>query len=154
LEGGGSTTEQPAHEIAKFAESSSTTPYLTPEALTRISCDSAVTRIVLSPDSMPLDVGRSKRLFTPAQQLALALRDGGCRFPGCDLPPRYTDAHHIVSWQHGGPTHLGNGLLLCRHHHRRVHEGRWSISDFDTRSARAIFVSPYGLELTSEARGP
>ena len=154
LSGGRDEANMLPNEVAKFADSASTTPYLTPEVLNRISCDATVTRIVLSPDSMPLDVGRSKRLFTPAQQLALAIRDGGCRFPGCDLPPRYTDAHHIVPWQRGGATDLGNGLLLCRHHHRRVHEGGWSISDFDLGSASATFVSPYGLELSGEARGP
>ena len=102
---------------------------------------------------MPFDVGRSKRLFTPVAATCLRLRDGGCRFPGCDLPPRYTDAHHIRPWQQGGPTDLGNGLLLCRHHHRRVHEGAGA-SAISTQHGHSDFVSPYGLELTSEARGP
>jgi Domain of unknown function (DUF222)/HNH endonuclease len=73
--------------------------------------------------TQPLEVGRATRVVSPAQRTALAVRDGGCRYPGCDRPPAWCDAHHLRHWLHGGPTDLGNLVLLCRAHHRAVHEG-------------------------------
>jgi len=52
----------------------------------------------------------------------LVFRDGGCRYPGCDRPPEWTDVHHIVHWTDGGPTSLTNCVLVCRHHHTLLHE--------------------------------
>jgi len=75
-----------------------------------------------------LDLGRTRRLFTPAQRLALAEQYGGCAFPGCAHPPSYTEAHHIRWWSHDGPTDLANGILLCSFHHHRVHDDGWEIS--------------------------
>ena len=57
---------------------------------------------------------------------ALRSRDRGCRFPGCENR-RFLDAHHVHHWARGGPTHMGNLLLLCRHHHRLVHEGGYRV---------------------------
>jgi Domain of unknown function (DUF222)/HNH endonuclease len=71
----------------------------------------------------PLEVGRATRVVSPAQRTALAVRDGGCVVPGCDRPPGWCDAHHLRHWLHGGPTDLANLALLCRAHHRAVHEG-------------------------------
>ena len=73
-----------------------------------------------------LDLGRRTRWPTAAQHRALAHRDGGCVFPGCDRPSEWCDAHHLVHWPSGGPTDLDNLALLCRRHHVAVHEGRWS----------------------------
>jgi len=73
--------------------------------------------------TQPLEVGRATRVVSPAQRTALAVRDGGCRYPGCDRPPAWCDAHHLRHWLHGGPTDLANLVLLCRAHHRAVHEG-------------------------------
>jgi Domain of unknown function (DUF222)/HNH endonuclease len=75
------------------------------------------------PATRPLEVGRATRVVSAAQRAALAVRDGGCGFPGCDRPPAWCDAHHLRHWLHGGPTDLGNLVLLCRTHHRAVHEG-------------------------------
>jgi hypothetical protein len=73
------------------------------------------------PSSGPsLDLGRRTRTIPPALRRALETRDGGCRFPGCGL--RFTEAHHIVHWADGGGTRLDNLLLLCRRHHRALHE--------------------------------
>jgi HNH endonuclease len=73
--------------------------------------------------TQPLEVGRATRVVSPAQRTALAVRDGGCRYPGCDRPPAWCDAHHLRHWLHGGATDLANLVLLCRAHHRAVHEG-------------------------------
>ncbi len=75
----------------------------------------------------PLSVGRATRTIPAPIRTALSLRDGGCRFPGCDRPPGWTDGHHIKHWADGGPTSLDNLVLLCRRHHRMVHERRWDI---------------------------
>ena len=127
----------------------------------RLLCDAPIGRIVLGPDSVPLDLGRRSRLFSADQRRALTLRDGGCRFPGCERPPRFTDAHHLVPWTRGGPTDLGNGLLLCRWHHRLVHEppdrGGWQVNALaGDRGANGPleFVNRHGAELVSDPRAP
>jgi hypothetical protein len=78
--------------------------------------------------SQPLDVGRATRVVQPAQRIALAVRDGGCVFPGCDRPLAWCEAHHLWHWLDGGPTDLANLALLCRAHHRVVHEGGWQLT--------------------------
>jgi Domain of unknown function (DUF222)/HNH endonuclease len=78
--------------------------------------------------SQPLDLGRATRVVTPAQRSALAVRDSGCVFPGCDRPLAWCEGHHLVSWLDGGPTDLANLALLCRAHHRDVHEGGWQLT--------------------------
>jgi hypothetical protein len=75
----------------------------------------------------PLEVGRATRVVQPAQRAALAVRDGGCVFPGCDRPLAWCDAHHLWHWVDGGPTDLANLALLCQAHHREVHEGGWRL---------------------------
>jgi Domain of unknown function (DUF222)/HNH endonuclease len=77
--------------------------------------------------SQPLDVGRTSRVITAAQHRALAVRDNGCVFPDCQRPLDWCDGHHLVHWLDGGPTNLDNLALLCRHHHRAVHEGGWRL---------------------------
>ena len=75
----------------------------------------------------PLDVGRSSRVVSPAQRQALAVRDGGCVFPGCSRPLAWGEAHHLRHWLDGGPTDLDNLALVCRAHHRAIHEGGWRL---------------------------
>jgi hypothetical protein len=77
--------------------------------------------------TQPLEVGRTSRVVTAAQRAALVVRDGGCVFPGCQRPQAWCDAHHLRHWLHGGPTDLANLALLCRAHHRAVHEGGWRL---------------------------
>jgi HNH endonuclease len=79
------------------------------------------------PPTQPLEVGRATRTVARAQRTALVVRDGGCGFPGCDRPQSWCEAHHLRHWLHGGPTDLGNLTLLCRTHHRAVHEGGWRL---------------------------
>ena len=95
----------------------------------RIAGDADIWRIILDPaTSQPLNVGRAHRLVPAWLRKALHARDRGCRFPGCHPPVAWTDAHHLQPWAHGGATYLDNLILLCRHHHGLVHEGRWRIA--------------------------
>ncbi|GAA2088390.1 hypothetical protein GCM10009840_28350 [Pseudolysinimonas kribbensis] len=83
---------------------------------------------ILFDEDQPLDVGRSQRLFTTRQRIALAARDGGCLFPRCDRPPTWCEAHHITPWHRGGTTDVADGVLLCRHHHLLIHNNGWHIT--------------------------
>lgn len=77
----------------------------------------------------PLNLGRERRLFSRAQRLALAARDGGCRWPGCERPPSWCEAHHIEHWHRDrGKTNIADGVLLCRHHHLLAHNNGWEIT--------------------------
>jgi Domain of unknown function (DUF222)/HNH endonuclease len=100
---------------------------VSPTTVRRLACDAKIIPAVLGGDGAVLDVGAARRLFTGALRQALILRDRGCAFPGCDRPPSWCDAHHIRSWVDGGPTSLDNGVLLCGHHHRLIHEGAWAV---------------------------
>jgi hypothetical protein len=99
------------------------------EVSQRLACDADVRRIVLnSVTGRAVQVTGAHRLVPARLRRALHARDRGCAFPGCDLSPEWTDAHHLRSWASGGRTELDNLVLLCRHHHGLVHEGGWSIS--------------------------
>jgi hypothetical protein len=78
--------------------------------------------------TQPLEVGRTSRVIPAGQRVALAVRDGGCVFPDCTRPLAWCEAHHLRHWLHGGPTDLANLALLCRAHHRAVHEGGWRLT--------------------------
>lgn len=93
-----------------------------------LACDADLIPIVLGTDNRILDLGRSHRLVTPALRRALIARDGGCLFPGCNIPATWTEAHHLVEWYAGGVTSLDNLVLLCSHHHHAVHTGVWRIT--------------------------
>ncbi|MGD2124379.1 MAG: DUF222 domain-containing protein, partial [Gemmatimonadota bacterium] len=95
------------------------------ETSRRLACDADLVSMTHDRDGRVLDVGRKRRTVPPALRRALDYRDRGCRFPGCGS--RYTDAHHVRHWAHGGETKLDNLVLLCRRHHRAVHEGGVSI---------------------------
>jgi hypothetical protein len=74
-----------------------------------------------------LNYGRERRLAGKGQRLALAARDGGCSFPGCDRPAAWTEVHHIKAWLDGGLTNIGNMCLLCRYHHRQFEAAGWQV---------------------------
>jgi hypothetical protein len=112
LTGGGSGTSEFDH-----------TGPLLPEIARRWACDASVTRVVLGPKSEPLDVGRKTPVVPAPMRRAVVARDGHCRFPGCDRPHTWCDAHHVVHWADGGRTALPNLVLLCRRHHGLVHDG-------------------------------
>ncbi len=92
-----------------------------PESARMLACDAGVARIITSGPSEPLDVGRRTRTIPSAIRRALVVRDGGCRFPGCDRPSHWCEGHHIQHWAEGGETKLDNLVLICRRHHRMVH---------------------------------
>jgi hypothetical protein len=90
----------------------------------RLACDADIVRMVVRGGSEILDVGRATRTVPSAMRRALEHRDGGCTWDGCDALAGWCDAHHVVHWAVGGPTSLDNLRLLCRRHHRAVHDGR------------------------------
>jgi hypothetical protein len=98
-----------------------------PGALRRLAADAKLIPMVLGGPSQILDLGTGARLFSRAQKLALAERDGGCAWTGCTHPPSFTEAHHIEWWSAGGRTDLDNGILLCPFHHHRIHDDHWNI---------------------------
>ncbi|ALN16171.1 HNH endonuclease signature motif containing protein [Acidipropionibacterium acidipropionici] len=109
-------------------------------------CDAGILPVVLGDQSEILDVGREHRLVTPQIRKALALRDTGCIFPGCQVPAQACQAHHVTPWWAGGPTSIDNLVLVCRHHHGVIEPHRfnpaadqWHITfDPDTGRPRAI----------------
>ena len=114
---------------------------LAPDTARRIACDSSLVRITEDGAGNPLDIGRKTRAVPPALRRALQTRDQGCRFPGCDHH-RFVDAHHIEHWADGGHTSIDNLVLLCRRHHRLVHEGGFGVEK--TRDGRIRFSRPDG----------
>lgn len=95
----------------------------------RLACSQGIQTISFGSDGQPLDVGREQRLYTPRQRIALAARDGGCRWPSCERPPSWTEAHHIKHWvRDSGATNVADGILLCRHHHLLLHNNHWEIT--------------------------
>ena len=97
---------------------------ITRRELDRLMCDSAITRVIFGPKGEVLDVGRSHRTFTGARRRALDAHDGGCVYPGCDLPPCQCEGHHTRpgGWAGGATTTTDEGCLLCYHHHPWVHD--------------------------------
>jgi hypothetical protein len=96
-------------------------------AARRLACDARIIPAVLGGPSEVLDLGREERTATPAQRRALALRDGGCTAPGCDRPPDWCEAHHLVPWKRGGVTNIDELTLVCDRHHDRAHQDGWLI---------------------------
>jgi len=121
---------------------------LSAETARRLACDAAVVTVRHAGDGSVLDVGRRTRTIPPALRRALEVRDRGCRFPGCGL--RFTDAHHVEHWADGGATTLDNCVLLCRYHHRLVHEDGWRLEWWG--KGRAVFRDPRGRVHMDEVR--
>jgi hypothetical protein len=114
----------------------------------RLSCDSTAMRMVLSADSQPLDVGRRTPVVPSSMRRAVIARDRTCRFPGCDRPQAWCDAHHVRHWARGGETSLANLVLLCRRHHRSVHSGRFGLAMVE---GEPRFTRPDGSRLETRA---
>lgn len=104
-------------------------PTVSAETSRRISCDSSKVVFKLTKDGTLVDVGRKTRVVSTALRRALAARDKTCRFPGCNA--KVCDSHHLTHWSEGGETDLSNLALLCRRHHRLVHEGGFKMKFLD-----------------------
>ena len=112
------------------------------ETARRLACDAS--RVDIEEDEVGhvLNIGRKTRTAPPAIRRALEVRDQGCRFPGC-TQHRYVDAHHIHHWADGGETSLRNLVLLCRYHHRLLHEGGFALELRD--DGKLLFFRPDGV---------
>ncbi len=97
------------------------------EIARRIACDARVIPVVLGSRGEPLDVGRASYTVPTAIRRAVIVRDGGCAFPGCSVPARWCEIHHIVHWADDGPTSVGNCVALCGRHHKLAHHSHWRI---------------------------
>lgn len=107
-------------------------------------CDRGTVPIHFDTDGQVINVGRDQRLFTARQRIGLAVRDGGCRFPGCERPPSWCEAHHVNEWfRDAGRTDIADGILLCRHHHLLLHDQGWQIS---RRGADYAMVPPRSID--------
>jgi hypothetical protein len=115
------------------------------ETFRRIACDCGV--VAAAGDGAGLNIGRRTRSIPPAIRRALALRDRGCRFPGC-THTRFLHGHHVQHWLHGGETSVDNLALLCTFHHHLVHEGGWNVARGE--DGELVFTAPDGCALAAD----
>jgi hypothetical protein len=106
--------------------------------------DAALVPVRVDADGGLLDCGRTQRLATAKQRLALAARDGGCCFPGCSRPAAWTEVHHIIAWTAGGQTNIDNLCLLCRFHHRVFDDRGWTV---EMNNGRPQWTPPAFIDL-------
>lgn len=109
------------------------------ETVERTICTAGVVPVIFDGNGQCVDLGREQRLYTSRQRIGLATRDGGCRWPGCDRPPSWSEAHHINQWvRDHGNTDIADGILLCRYHHLLLHDNHWDI----TRTGNQYWLLP------------
>jgi len=101
--------------------------------LRRLAANHGIIPMVLGSDSIPIDLGRTQRLFTKHQRDALAVMDGGCTAPGCDRPPSWCEVQHTTPWAAGGGTNLDNATLHCNACHHRADAEGWRYKRIDGR---------------------
>jgi uncharacterized protein DUF222 len=131
--GGTATTVMVTLTLEHLLTGLGTAELLTGERITagqarRLACTAGLVPVVLGADSEILDLGRERRLFSPAQRKAMALRDRECRAHGCTVPAAWCEAHHPHPWSHGGHTNLAEGTLLCPWHHHRAHDPDFEVT--------------------------
>ena len=117
----------------------------------RLACDSTIVRVLINAQSAPVDVGRAQRVVPASIRRALNVRDGQCRWPGCDRPASWSAAHHMFHWILGGNTDLANLILLCHRHHWMVHEAEWQLVNAD---GRLVAIPPPEPLLVPSTRAP
>jgi hypothetical protein len=118
-------------------------------AARRLACAAKILPVILDGRSVPLDLGSANRLFTEAQRYAMALRDGGCGWPNCPVPPDQCDAAHIAPWRDTRCTNLENGISFCRFHHRRFDDDGWKI---EFRDGIPYLIPPPHIDPTGTPR--
>jgi hypothetical protein len=114
-----------------------------------IATDAEVVPIVFGSAREVAAYGSGHRIATAAQRQALAARDRGCSFPGCDVPPAWTEAHHVIEFQSGGATSVDNLALLCGYHHREFEKIGWSCQMIN---GRPHWTPPAWLDRTRTPR--
>jgi hypothetical protein len=119
-----------------------------PETARRMACDASLRRVVMAGPSEPLDIGRRTSVVPPALRRAVVMRDRHCRFPHCDKPEQWCDAHHGIHWADGGPTAASNLVLLCRPHHRECHRRGITVT---MEGGGPVFRRPDGTVLEDRA---
>ena len=124
------------------------------ETVQRLACDGTITRVVLGPESVVIDVGRARRVVAGPTRRALNARDGHCKWPHCDRPASWSDAHHVIHWIKGGETDLSNMLLLCHRHHWMAHEGGWQLVRTVEGEILAVPPRPPGLARVADVDDP
>jgi hypothetical protein len=115
--------------------------HVSAETSRRLACDASLVVMQHARDGRVVEVAARTRTISPALRRALQHRDRGCRFPGCGLP--FGQGHHVQHWADGGPTTLSNLALLCRRHHRAVHEEGYQLERLPDGALR--FRRPTGL---------
>ncbi|SEN97342.1 HNH endonuclease signature motif containing protein [Cryobacterium luteum] len=90
-------------------------------------CTGGSQKVIFGDNGAVLYLGDKVRCFTPKQRAAIAARDGGCIIPGCTIPARWTEVHHVIPAGKGGPTNVDNGCLLCWFHHHTIDTNGWQI---------------------------
>jgi hypothetical protein len=100
--------------------------------IAQLRCSSPTVTTVFGDRGEILHHGKTRRLFTPAQNRALAARDGGCIWPSCERPPSWCETHHVNEWvaddHPPGRTDIDNGVLLCHFHHSHLHKSSWKLT--------------------------
>ncbi|TFD73749.1 HNH endonuclease signature motif containing protein [Cryobacterium gelidum] len=95
--------------------------------VSELICAGGYQQVLLGDDGNVLYLGNTIRCFTPKQRAAIAARDEGCIIPGCTIPARWCEVHHVTPWQQNGPTNIDNGTLLCWYHHHTIDTSGWKI---------------------------
>jgi hypothetical protein len=124
---------------------------MTKEAAERLLCDTALVAVLFDGQGHLLDANDDAERWTARQRRAIAARDRHCVFPSCTRPPRHCDVHHLDHREHGGPTKTSNGALLCRFHHRLLHEYGWTLSVIH---GRWVATDRHGNTWTGRPRAP
>jgi Domain of unknown function (DUF222) len=150
------TVDWPTLSAARGVPGTGELPFAGPvsaETARRIACDAGVSRILIGPNSMPMDVGREQRTAPAAIRRGIELRDGHCVFTGCAAPPDWCDIHHVDHWAWGGETSCDNGALICERHHTAVHEGGFSVAR-DPGTSTWHTYRPDGTEIRIRGSSP
>jgi hypothetical protein len=117
--------EDAATVLAGLPSASQIGPSLSAADLSMLVCDAQIERIITGANRQPLDIGRIAHDPPKAMRRAVAARDCGCRFPGCDRRASWCDVHHVWFWTNGGETKVANLVLLCSYHHHLLHRTGW-----------------------------